>query len=487
MTDRTQQVEQLDVVIVGAGISGIGAGYELQRSHPDKTFAIVDMRDDIGGTWDLFRYPGIRSDSDMYTLGYSFEPWTQSKALAPAATIKEYLRAPLHRAGLDRRLRLGHRLTSASFDTTTDRWTLALQTAEGCRVIECSFLYLGSGYYSYSGGYNPELPGEDQFSGMILHPQEWPEDLDYAGRRVAVIGSGATAVTLVPSLAESAEHVVMVQRSPTYVVNEVSVDEEADRLREEVGPAEAFTRIRLRNIQAQQDRYREARENPEAYKKEIFDAIDEMVGEDIRAQHFTPAYQPWDQRVCAVPDGDLFKAIRAGRAEVVTGTISTLNEHGIVMADGTVVEADIIVKATGLNIMPGGEARYTVDGVEVDFSSTFTYKGLAYSGVPNLFFAFGFLNSSWTLRLELVNEFWSRVLKHMDATGATRVTPTLADGEESMQRRPFIADVNSSYFVRSLSRFPSQGTPPWTNPQDYRLTQEMLADDPDDGWLRFTG
>ncbi|MEU0265127.1 NAD(P)/FAD-dependent oxidoreductase [Nocardioides sp. NPDC006303] len=479
--------EHFDVVIVGAGISGIGAAVELKRSCPCKSFVMIDMRDDIGGTWDLFRYPGIRSDSDMFTLGFGFKPWTAAKAIASGPAIKEYLGETLDEHGLAPHLRLGTKMRSAAFDSEKNRWTLELETAEGVRSLTCNFLYSGSGYYSYRGGFNPELPGEDSFAGVMVHPQQWPEDLAYAGKRVAVIGSGATAVTLVPSMAGQAELVTMVQRSPTYLATEPDEDEELNALRAELGAEEAFKRIRLRNLAGQQEKFQLARRDPESYKQMLFDAIDALVGREIRERHFTPSYAPWDQRVCFVPNGDLFEAITDGTAEIVTGAIDTLEPAGIRMSDGTFVDADIIVKATGLNLAVGGEADYFVDGEKVDFSQRYTYKGLGYSGVPNLFFAFGFLNSSWTLRLELVNRFWVGVLQRMDDLNATKVTPTLDPACTNLPQLPFIADVNSGYFQRALDRFPRQtGAAPWINPQDYEATKEMLEEDPQDGFLIFS-
>lgn len=476
----------LDVVIIGAGISGIGAAVELRRSLPEKTFVMLEMRTEIGGTWDLFRYPGVRSDSDMYTLGFAFKPWTEAKAIASGPAIKAYLRETMEEYELEPHLRLATRMRAASFESRTNLWTLAVETTQGPDTVTCRNLYLGSGYFSYEGGFNPELPGERDFRGPIIHPQQWPEDLDYSGKRVAVIGSGATAITLVPSMAEDAAKVTMVQRSPTYLATEDDLDEEADQLRRELGVDEAFARIRLRNLRNQQTKFELARRDPGRYKQQLFSVIDGLIGEDLRRKHFTPGYQPWDQRVCFVPNADLFHAIRSGSAEVVTGTIRALTPTGLVMSDGRTLDADIIVKATGLNLTVGGDAKFDVDGVQVDFSDCFTYKGVAYSGVPNLFFAFGFLNSSWTLRLELVNRFWVRVLERMDVLNATRMTPTLLPDEADMASRPFIADVNSGYFQRSLARFPRQGDrAPWVNPQLYDATVDLLSEDPQDRHLVF--
>ncbi|MEU1208357.1 NAD(P)/FAD-dependent oxidoreductase [Nocardia sp. NPDC005825] len=476
---------EIDVVIVGAGISGIAAAVALQQNCPGKSFAVLEMRESLGGTWDLFKYPGIRSDSDMFTLGYGFKPWTEREAIAAGGAIKNYLQETADQFGITEQIRFGTRLVSASWSSADNAWTLGLRDAEGDTQLRCRFVHLATGYYSYRGGFNPALPGEESFEGRVVHPQEWPDDLDYRDRKVAVIGSGATAVTLVPSLAGETSKVTMIQRSPTYVYIAPTVDPEAERLREEVGAEAAFHQIRLRNLHAQQETYRNARQYPQEFKKAIFDAIDEVVGVEVREAHFTPTYEPWDQRVCVVPGADLFEAIRDGSADVVTGHIDRLTPTGVVMADGTRVDADIIVKATGLNVVMGGEAEFEVDGEPVDFGSRWTYKGLAFSGVPNLTYAFGFVNSSWTLRIEAVNDFWCRVLDHMDAVGAARVTPTPASGGDPMPRLPYTAGVTSGYMQRAARHMPVQGDhAPWLNPQNYADTIRLL-ESVDDGVLRY--
>lgn len=476
---------EIDVVIVGAGISGIAAAAELQRKCPGKSFVVLEMRESLGGTWDLFTYPGIRSDSDMFTLGYGFKPWTEREAIASGGAIKNYLQETADQFGITEKIRFGTRLVSASWSSADDTWTLGLRDADGDTQLRCRFLHLATGYYSYRGGFNPELPGEDSFEGRVVHPQEWPEDLDYRDRKVAVIGSGATAITLVPSLAGETAKVTMVQRSPTYVAIAPAVDPEAERLREEMGPEEAFSRIRLRNLHAQQEIYHYARQHPQEFKKAIFDAIDEVVGVEVRKAHFTPTYEPWDQRVCLVPGADLFQAIRNGSADVVTGHIDRLTPTGVAMRDGTHVDADIIVKATGLDLVMGGEATFDVDGEIVDFGRCWTYKGLALSGVPNLTYAFGFVNSSWTLRIEAVDDFLCRVLAHMDEVGAHRVTPTLAPGDDAMPRLPYTAGVTSGYMQRAAQRMPAQGDhEPWLNPQNYAETMRLL-ESVDDDVLRY--
>jgi monooxygenase len=474
-----------DVVIVGAGLSGIAAAVELKQDHPERSFLMLDQRDDLGGTWDLFRYPGIRSDSDMYTLGYAFKPWTSDKAIASGDAILGYLRETVAEYDLAPHLRLRRRVRKASWSGESRSWTLEVESPTDLETYTCSFLYLAAGYYDYDGGHMPEFPGVEDFRGVLIHPQKWPADLDCAGRRVAVIGSGATAITLVPALSQVAEKVTMVQRSPSYVAIDSDVDEKAQRLRLELGDRAAFERIRLRNLHEQQARYRAARTDPEAFKRPLFEAIEEIVGRDVLERHFTPTYQPWDQRLCLVPNGDLFHAIASGRAEVVTGHIATFTAEGLRMESDEVVEADVVVAATGLNLVTFGKIEVHVDGRPVDLSRSFTYKGVGFSGVPNLVSAFGYLNSSWTLRLELVNRFWSAVLSRMDELGATEVMPVLTAEEATMERRPWMDDVTSGYLVRHLGDFPSQGDrAPWLNPQVHEETKALLAD-LDDGTLRF--
>jgi cation diffusion facilitator CzcD-associated flavoprotein CzcO len=474
-----------DVVIVGAGLSGIAAAVQLKTDHPARSFVMLDQRDDLGGTWDLFRYPGVRSDSDMYTLGYAFKPWTADKAIASGDAILEYLRETVADHHLAPHLRLGRRVRAASWSGSSRCWTLDVESPTGVETCTCSFLYLAAGYYDYDRGHMPVFPGVEDFGGVLVHPQKWPAGLDCSGKRVAVIGSGATAITLVPALAEVAAKVTMVQRSPSYVAIDADVDEEALRLRAEVGDQEAFEHVRLRNLEAQQELYRYARTDPEGFKKVLFEAIEDIVGAEIRERHFTPTYQPWDQRLCLVPNGDLFHAIASGKAEVVTGHIATFTADGLRMESGEVVEADVIVAATGLKLVAFGNIEVHVDGQQVDVSQCFTYKGVAYSGVPNLVRAFGYLNSSWTLRIELVNRFWSAVLSRMDEIGATMVTPVLPPEHVGMPRRPWLVDVTSGYLLRHLDDFPAQGDrAPWLNPQVHEETKALLAD-LDDGVLQF--
>ncbi|QSR24864.1 FAD-containing monooxygenase EthA [Nocardioides aromaticivorans] len=480
--------EHFDVVIVGAGLSGIAAAAALKASHPGRSFVMLDMRERLGGTWDLFRYPGVRSDSDMFTLGYGFKPWTEEKSIASGASILAYLEETVGDLDLAPHLRLRREVVAAEWSSAASAWRLDIDGPDGPESVTCAFLYMAAGYYDYEKGHQPDFPGIEQFRGMVVHPQHWPEDLDCASRRVAVIGSGATAITLVPALAGVASHVTMVQRSPSYVAIDSDVDDEALRLRDELGEAEAFVEVRLRNLREQQARYHLARTDPEGFKKPLFDAIEEIVGRECREAHFTPAYEPWDQRLCLVPNGDLFHAIRDGGASVVTGRIDTFTETGLRMESGEEVEADVVVTATGLRLATLGKVRLTVDGERVDIGQTFTYKGIAFSGVPNLIVAFGYLNSSWTLRIELVNAFWTSLLRRMDELGAARVVPTPRPEDDGMARRPWIADVSSGYLLRHMDSFPAQGDrAPWLNPQVHEETKELLTADPEDGVLQFSG
>jgi monooxygenase len=474
-----------DVVIVGAGLSGIAAAVQLKVDHPERSFVMLEQRAELGGTWDLFRYPGIRSDSDMYTLGYAFKPWTDEKSIASGGAILDYLRETVADYDLAPHVRLDRRVRRADWSSETSTWTLEVDGPDGPESWTCNFLYLAAGYYDYDGGNAPEFPGMDQFQGTVIHPQAWPDGVDCAGQRVAVIGSGATAITLVPALAETAEMVTMVQRSPTYVAIDSDVDEDAQRLRTEVGDREAFERIRLRNLELQQERYQAARAWPDEFKKPLFEAIEEIVGREVREKHFTPSYKPWDQRLCLVPNGDLFHALAKGRAEVVTGHIETFTAGGIRMQSGEEVAADVIVTATGLKLVTFGKIALYVDGEAVDFPQTITYKGVGFSGVPNLIAAFGYLNSSWTLRLELVNKYFTALLNRMDERGATQVVPVIRDEDADMERLPWMTSVNSTYLLAHMDNMPKQGDrAPWINPQVHEATKELLGT-VDDSSLQF--
>ena len=464
-------MEHLDVVVIGAGLSGIGAGHYLQTLCPRRTYAILEQRDRIGGTWDLFRYPGIRSDSDMFTMGYSFRPWTKPKAISPGADIREYIEATAREEGIDRRIRFQHAVARASWSSSEARWLLegTRRGADGREepfALTCRFLYSCAGYYRYSAGHTPELPGLERFRGAVVHPQQWPEGLDYAGKRVVVIGSGATAVTLVPAMAKTAAHVTMVQRSPTWVVSLPEEDRIANRLRAMLPATWAYRLSRAKNVLYQWFMYRLARRRPQAVGEELLKQAAAHLGPGFDvARHFRPRYNPWEQRLCLVPDADLFVALREGRASVVTGEIDTFTETGLVTKDGQALAADVLVTATGLEMQTLGGIEVSVDGAPVRLGSTLAYKGVMFSGVPNLAAVFGYINASWTLKADLVSRWVCRLLNAMERRGARQVTPTPV-GEEAVA--PFVEHFSSGYVQRAIARWPKQGRrAPWRVHQDY--------------------
>ncbi|WCO66032.1 NAD(P)/FAD-dependent oxidoreductase [Iamia majanohamensis] len=484
-------MDHVDVLVVGAGISGIGAGHHLQQLCPDRTYAILEGRDAIGGTWDLFRYPGVRSDSDMHTLGYSFKPWTAERSIADGPSILEYVQETAREEGIDRHIRFGHRVTRAEWSSDDATWTVTAERTDTGETVTltCGYLFMCSGYYSYRGGYTPTFPGRDRFRGEVVHPQAWPEDLDVDGRRVVVIGSGATAMTLVPALVDQGAQVTMLQRSPTYVVSRPDKDALANRLRKVLPDRWAYAVTRWKNVRLQQWLYRKTRTDPGKVRKVLLDKVREELGPDYDVDtHFTPSYDPWDQRLCLVPNSDLFAAIRSGRAEVVTDHIATFTEDGIELTSGDALEADVIVTATGLQLVTLGEMDFVVDGEPVDFSRTWTYKGLAYSDVPNLASSFGYVNASWTLRADLTCEWVCRVLNHMRATGTDTSVPRLRPSDRAMPERPWIDDFSAGYMQRMMPMLPKQGDrEPWVNTQRYDADRKLIAKAPvDDGVLRFT-
>jgi monooxygenase len=468
--------EHFDVVVVGAGLSGIGAGYHLQAKSPDRSYVILEGRDRLGGTWDLFRYPGIRSDSDMYTLGFSFRPWTDAKAIADGPSILRYLEDTARENGIDRHIRYGHRVKSAAWSSEEARWTVIAESEGEERRFTCSFLFACTGYYDYARGYAPDLEGAADFKGRIVHPQFWTDDIDYAGKRVVVIGSGATAVTLVPELAKQAAQVTMLQRSPTYIVARPSEDALANRLRRWLPSKAAYAVTRWKNVLLQQYFYRIARKHPEKAKERIVDMVRQELGPDYDVgTHFTPRYNPWDQRLCLVPDADLFAAIRAGRADVVTDTIERFTETGIRLSSGRELDADLVVTATGLELQLMSGIPVTVDGRAVKWSEHMTYKGMMFSDVPNLAISFGYTNASWTLKADLTAAYVTRLLNAMEKRGMRQVTPRLQAPVEAL---PFL-DFTSGYVQRAMEQFPRQGSrKPWRLHQNY--TRDVLA-------LRFGG
>ncbi|MGB8803171.1 MAG: NAD(P)/FAD-dependent oxidoreductase [Candidatus Acidiferrales bacterium] len=463
----TQSPEHFDVLIVGAGISGIDAAYHLQTALPNKSYAILEGRDAIGGTWDLFRYPGVRSDSDMHTLGFPFRPWQADEAIAGGPAIWNYIRDTAAHYGIDRHIRLGHRMIRASWSSVDARWTVEAQTKGGQIVrLACRFLYMCSGYYSYEKGYSPEFPGTNRFQGKLVHPQEWPETLDYAGKRVIVIGSGATAVTLVPALAKDAAHVTMLQRSPSYVVSLPRKDAKANWMFRHLPKGFAAKLTKWKNVLYSITMFHLARTKPEMLKGLILKGITRQLHPEYDVKrHFTPRYNPWDQRICLVPDGDLFAAIRSGRVELVTDTIEEVVESGIRLSSGATLPADIIVSATGLVVKLMGGAEILVDGVQAKFNEKLVYKGAMFSGIPNFALAFGYTNNSWTLRCDLTARFVCRLLKYMDRKGFSVCVPNLPDG--SVNPEPLL-DFSSGYVRRADDVLPKQGQrSPWRVPQNY--------------------
>ena len=481
--------ERVDVLVIGAGISGIDAAYHLQTYCPGRTYAILEGRARLGGTWDLFRYPGVRSDSDMHTLGFGFKPWNADKAIADGPSILAYLQETVDEHGIEPHIRYRHVARRASWSSADSEWTVEVDHDGAMRTFRCRFLFVCAGYYSYRGGYPAEIPGIERFRGRVVHPQAWPDDLVLTGQRVVVIGSGATAVTLVPAIAADAAHVTMLQRSPTYVVSRPERDVIANGLRRVLPDRLAYAITRRKNIAMQQFIYRRSRVAPEKMKAQLIKMVGKELGPDYDVEtHFTPTYGPWDQRLCLVPDGDLFAAIRNGSASVVTDRIATVTETGIELASGATLDAGVIVTATGLQMVALGEMDISVDGEPVDFAHRFMYKGLAYADVPNLASSFGYINASWTLRADLTCRFVTRMLNHMDATATTQCTPRLRPADREMAARPFVEMFSSGYVQRVVHLLPKQGDrDPWRQPQRYDDDRALLLDAPlEDGVLQFT-
>jgi cation diffusion facilitator CzcD-associated flavoprotein CzcO len=460
-------MEHVDVLVVGAGISGIGAGYFLQTLSPDRTYTILEGRPQLGGTWDLFRYPGIRSDSDMYTLGYGFKPWTEAKAIADGPSILKYLQETSTQYGIDKHIRFNHHVKRANWSTEAACWTVEAESADGPVTLTCNFLFMCSGYYNYARGHSPEFAGTEDFKGQIVHPQFWPENLDYSGKNVVVVGSGATAVTLVPAMADKAAHITMLQRSPTYIVSRPGEDDFANWLRTKLPSKIAYGITRWRNVLVQLFFYRVARKNPEKAKERILGMVRDELGPDYDVDtHFTPTYNPWDQRLCLVPDGDLFAAIREGKADVVTDTIDRFVPEGLKLASGKTLPADIVVTATGLELQLLSDVQFSVDGEVKDLSKSTNYKGMMYSGIPNLASSFGYTNASWTLKADLTCAYVCRLLNTMRKRGLRQATPQPSG---PLGDAPFL-DFTSGYVQRSIDKFPRQGNrKPWRVYQNYAL------------------
>jgi monooxygenase len=475
--------EHVDVLIVGAGISGVGAGCRLKQRFPDKTFAILESRGAIGGTWDLFRFPGIRSDSDMFTLSYPFRPWKGSQAIADGASILDYIRETAREYGIEDQIRFHHRVVAAEWSSDDACWTVEVERSDTGETLQltCRFLFTCTGYYDYDEGYTPEFQGIERFGGEIVHPQFWTDDIDHLGKRVVVIGSGATAVTLIPALAERAKQVTMLQRSPSYIVSLPAVDPLAGVLDRVLPTRLAYPIVRWKNVLLTVGLYGLSRRRPATMKRLIRKLLERRLppGYDIDT-HFKPRYEPWDQRMCIVPDGDLFEAISAGRVSVVTDRIETFTENGVTLESGRELEADLIVTATGLKMVPIGRIQLSVDGSEVELPQAVAYRGMMLSGVPNMAFSFGYTNQSWTLGSDLTAERVCGLLGHMDRHGYTHCMPRIE--EDGFTPAPF-ADLTSGYILRAIDQFPRQGPEdPWRRVQNYardrRTARRAPIDDP---------
>jgi monooxygenase len=483
--------EHFDVLIIGAGLSGIDAGYHLNKFCPRKSYVILEQRARIGGTWDLFRYPGVRSDSDMLTMGYSFRPWTHPRSISPGDDIREYITATAREEGIEKHIRLRHQIKRASWSSQEAQWTVEAvrQNDDGREeplTITANFLFSCAGYYRYSAGHSPEFPGSAQFRGQIIHPQAWPEKLDYTGKRVLIIGSGATAVTLLPAMAKTAAHVTMLQRSPTYVISAPEKDRIANFLRRIMPDMWAYRLSRWKNVGYMTYVYQLSQRFPNFVKRMIIKKVQQELSTDFDVDtHFTPRYRPWEQRMCLVPDSDFFAAIRSGRASVVTDTIDTFTERGIRLRSGKELEADIIVTATGLMMQAFGGTELAVDGVPVDASNVLAYKGVMMSGVPNFASVFGYINASWTLKADLICNYVCRLLNFMDRKGARQVTPT-PRGESAVTG--FVENFTPNYIQRALANWPKQGSrAPWRVYQNYfRDTVALKYNRIDDGALEFS-
>jgi len=481
-------VTDVDVLIVGAGISGIGAAYYLQNRCPGMSYTILEARGALGGTWDLFRYPGIRSDSDLHTFGYAFKPWENEKSIAGADAILAYLAETASENRIDRKIRYHHKVLSAAWTSEDACWQVEVERSDtGEKLsLRSKWIFSAAGYYRYDEGYRPRFPGEERFRGQIVHPQHWPEELDYSGKRVVVIGSGATAVTLVPAMAGKAAHVAMLQRTPTYILSIPSHDAIANLLRRVFGKRLAYALTRRKNIFLQRMIWQFCQRHPQRARNLIRSLNARQLPKGYPVDvHFNPPYNPWDQRLCMVPDGDLFKAIRAGAASVSTGRIKTFTETGVLLESGEHLDADLIVTATGLNLQPFGGVPLTVDGRTVKLADTVAFKGMMLSGVPNLAFAIGYTNSSWTLKIGLLCEHFCRLLAHMEEKGFDICCPEVRDA--AMVRRPLL-DFGAGYVKRSLDELPRQGADfPWLMSMSYAADAKLLRKGPvADPNLRFS-
>lgn len=487
MPKTPSQSEHFDVLIIGAGISGVGMACHMQTECPDKTYAILERREAIGGTWDLFRYPGIRSDSDMFSFGYGFRPWQEPKVLADGPSIREYVKETAREYRVQEKIRFGLKITAANWSSSEVCWTVTAEhEASGkSRQFTCNFLILGTGYYRYDQGYMPEFKGRDRFKGEVIHPQLWPEGFDYKDKKVVVIGSGATAMTLIPAMAKDTAHITMLQRSPSYIVSLPRFDKISAKMQKYLPKDMVFSMARKRNIAIQRAQYVMARKYPNFMRRMLLWGVRKQLGDDIDMRHFTPSYDPWDERLCAVPGGDLFKALRSGDASVVTDHIDTFTENGIKLKSGDELEADVIISATGLQMQLLGDIALTVDGKQRAPNEVMTYKGVLIEDAPNLASIFGYTNASWTLKADIAAEYICRLIKHMDANGYRVATPR--DAEDCAEDGSVMGALNSGYVKRAADRLPRQGSKlPWRVTNHYSRDKEMLLEEPiEDGILQF--
>ena len=479
-----------NVIIVGTGLSGIGAACHLQRQCPEKTIVLLESRDALGGTWDLFRYPGVRSDSDMHTLGYEFKPWLAAKTIADGPSILEYLREAASENGVTDHIRFGHRVSAAKWCSDDASWHLAVaQANEESRQFSCQFLFMCGGYYNYDEAHNARLESLSAFKGQVVHPQFWPDELDYSGKRVVVIGSGATAMTLVPAMARKAAHVTMLQRSPTYVVSMPAEDAIANTLQRWLPDSWAYALTRWKNVFRDLHFYRQTRIKPAKIKADLIAGVRAALGPNYDIEkHFTPTYNPWDQRLCLIPDDDLFDSINTGDAEVVTDRIDDFTENGVALQSGKHLQADIIVTATGLKLSIVSDVSFSVDGQSVKFPETYSYKGMMFSDVPNVVQTFGYINASWTLRADLTAGYFCRLINRMDELHVRQCTPRLRDSDSDMRPRPWIEDFPAGYIQRAMDMLPKQGDrAPWIHTQDYTKDKKQIRRAPiDDDVLVFS-
>lgn len=478
--------QSVDVIIIGTGISGISAAYYLQTMCPDKSFLMLEARDSIGGTWDLFKYPGIRSDSDMYTLGFAFRPWIDKKAIADGPSIMKYLHGAVEDYGLSEKIQFGKKVVAASWSSEESYWDLSIENKSSeYEKCKCRYLFVCAGYYNYENGFTPDFPGKDDFKGQFIHPQQWPEDLDFTDKKMIVIGSGATAVTLIPELAAKGKHVTMLQRSPTYITPGPSEDKLANWMNDKLPQKLAYKFTRWKKIRIGQFFYKASRKYPKFMKGLMLKGVQKEMGDDYDSKHFTPRYNPWDQRICLAPDSDFFESIKSDKADIVTDTIESITQNGIQLSSGQHLDADIIISATGLELKFLGGLEVTVDGEAIDFAKTVAYKGMMFSDVPNLTLAFGYTNASWTLKCDLSNSYFCRLINYMEQHGYTKCVPIQNDPHLNLET---FVDFTSSYFMRHIEDLPKQGDKePWKLKQDYYVDYKKLKRAAvDDGFMEFT-